>query len=123
MNNSEIIYFEFNMWEPGRFYPDEEPFRSWVELGENDSYPLLDNEEWVKENELCVAICLIDQSVNYCVSATKEWVEKTCPKLLTHYSQFLRHPNKQGNILGQWGTIFLPYVVDNIGTIQYVEGL
>lgn len=111
------------MWEPGRFYPNEEPFKSWVELGQDYAYPLLYNKEWVKENELCVAICLIDQSVNYCISATKEWVEKTCPKLLTHYSKFLRYPDEKGNVRGQWGTMFLSYTPNNIGTIQCVKGL
>lgn len=73
----EIIYFEINNWFSGRDYPDDKIFRKWIsdnQFGDN---------EWCKENKLCVKYGPIDMSMNYCVAAPKSWVEKNCPKLLT----------------------------------------
>ena len=57
--------------------------------------------------------------MNFCVTATKEWVENNCPKLLTEYKQFLRYPDKDGYVYGQNDDDeFLPYEENNIG-IKY----
>lgn len=73
----EIIYFEINNWFAGRDYPNDEIFYKWIE-----NYQFRD-DEWCKENKLCVMCGAIDMSINYCVAAPKSWVEKNCPKLLT----------------------------------------
>lgn len=31
MSKDQYVYFTFNNWEPGKYYPDAEPFREWVE--------------------------------------------------------------------------------------------
>ena len=75
--DEEIVYFEINNWFAGRDYPDDEIFCKWI----ND-YQFRD-DEWCKENKLCVMCGAIDMSMNYCVAAPKSWVEEHCPKLLT----------------------------------------
>ena len=83
----EIIYFEINNWFEGRNYP---PIESLAKL--INSWKFRD-DEWCKENKLCVMCGPIDMSMNYCVAAPKEWVLENCPELLTdeeyEYSTFL----------------------------------
>lgn len=108
----EIIYFELNNWTPGTDYPGEEPFLSWMG---NDLKLRFRNEDWVKENKLCVVESLVDMSTNFCITATREWVEENCPNLLTEHKQFLRYPDKWGDVYGRFGHEFLPYEECNIG--------
>lgn len=135
---SDIIYFEFNNWFSGRDYPIGEPFETWVNKNK------FSNEEWVKENKLCVRSGNIDMSVNWCITATREWVEKNCPVLLTndeysyiiilhdaqgdhdiphvgHYSDFLREPDEDGDVYGMFDWPFLEYSEENIGVHYYSE--
>jgi hypothetical protein len=113
----DIVYFELNNWSRGRDYPDDEPFITW--LG-NDLSISFSNDDWVKWNKLCVVESLVDMSTNFCVTATKEWVEKNCPKLLTDYKEFLREPDKYGDVVGQFGNDFLEYSEENFG-VTFVD--
>lgn len=135
----EIIYFEINNWFSGRDYPDDEIFHKWI----------CDNQfrdnEWCKENKLCVMCGAVDMSMNYCVAAPKSWVEKNCPKLLTDeeyeykiiksgwdketndvketeiiytkkYSDFLCHPDEDSYVYGHIsGWEFPEYKEENFG--------
>lgn len=76
----EIIYFELDNWFCGRDYPNAEPFIGWMC---KDYDFCFENDEWCKENKLCVEAGLIDMSTCFCITATKAWVETNCPKLLT----------------------------------------
>jgi len=137
---SDIVYFELNNWFAGRDYPNAEPFLSWMRDDLNQTFR---NEKWVKENKLCVVFTMIDMSCNYCITATKDWVLKNCPDLLSdkeydvtflignkggthekveHYSfkQFLRYPDEDGDVYSRFGMEFLPYEECNFG-ITYVE--
>lgn len=134
----EIVYFEINNWFAGRDYPDDEIFRKWI----ND-YQFRD-DEWCKENKLCVMCGAVDMSMNYCVAAPKSWVEEHCPKLLTdeeytyktitvhwddkenqvcdthkytkRYSDFLCHPDSDGDVYGHIsGWEFPEYKEENFG--------
>lgn len=108
----EIIYFELNNWFCGRDYPNSEPFIGW--MGRDLGIPF-DNEDWVKENKLVVVHSFVDMSQNYCVTATKEWVENNCPELLTKYKEFIRY-KKDGELpKGRFGSPFLEYKEENIG--------
>lgn len=114
----EVVYFELNNWCPGEHFPLEEPFISWM----TSLLPIFRNEEWVKENKLCVVASIIDMSQNFCITATKEWVEQNCPSLLTNpeNEKFLMHPDKYGDVEGKFGPYFLEYEEDNIG-IKWIE--
>ena len=76
-NNKDIVHFTLNNWMVGEDYPPGEPFATWM------SQYTLCNDAWCKEQKICVYYGNIDMSVNYAVTATREWVEKNCPKLLT----------------------------------------
>ena len=78
------------------------------------------NETRVKENRLCVVFSFIDISQNFCITATREWVEKNCPKLLTDYKKFLRQPDEDGDVQGKFDQWFLPYSEENIG-IKFID--
>ena len=112
-----VIYFELNNWFSGRDYPDDEPFISWMR---NDLRIPFRDETWVKENRLCVVFSFIDMSQNFCITATREWVEKNCPKLLMDYKKFLRQPDEDENVQGRFSQWFLPYSEENIG-IKYID--
>ena len=133
----EIVYFEINNWFRGRDYPNDEIFCEWIK----DSQ--FSDDEWCKENKLCVMCGAIDISTNYCVAAPKSWVEKNCPKLLTDeeyeyvtdtvtpvkddirliitthkkkYSDFLCYPNSDGEVFGHISDWQFPeYCEENFG--------
>lgn len=107
-----VVYFEFNDWTPGVYYPDTTPFTMWLE---DDSESFFRNEEWVNEQQLCVLVRVVDMSINYCITAPKRWVLENCPELLTKYTKFLRHPNEENRVFGRFGNEFLTYSADNIG--------
>lgn len=116
----EIIYFELNNWFSGRDYPAEEPFLSWLK---DDLNIRFNNEEWVEENKLCVVRDLVDMSTNFCITATKEWVNENCPNLLTTYTQYLREPDEDGDVYGRFGHEFLEYCEENFGITEVDLGL
>ena len=106
----EIYYIELNHWSTD-YYPDVEPFLTWMD----DDVLQLRKEDWVIENKIVVVESIVDMSLNYCITAPKEWIDKYCPELLTKYSKFLRKPNKDGEIFGQFGCPFLQYKEENFG--------
>lgn len=108
----DVIYFEVNNWFPGINYPNNKRFINWLS---NDFNIIFNNENWVKENKLCVVRTLIDMSTNFCITAKKQWVEDNCPELLTEYTQFLRQPNNDGEVYSEFGMTFLKYCDENIG--------
>lgn len=108
----DVIYFELNNWFAVRHYPDEEPFTSWMG---NDLNLKFEDEAWVRENRLCVVRSTIDMSTNFCITATKAWVLENCPNLLDRHTKFLRHPETDGHVYGQFGDEFLVYAEDNFG--------
>lgn len=131
----DVVYFELNNWFSGRDYPNAEPFLTWCK---NDLNLYFSNDEFVKQNRLCVVMQNIDMSVNWCITAPKSFVLENCPKLLSGettksslvtrssagtvrtdedvpYSRFLRFPDEYGEVYGRFGTEFLPYADENIG--------
>ena len=60
----DIIYFEVNNWFPGRDYPDCEPFLTWM----RDLGSPLQNDDWCKEQKICVVYEFIDMSQNFKVT-------------------------------------------------------
>ena len=111
-----IVYFELNNWASGRDYPDDEPFIAWMS---NDLNIKFKDEEWIKENKLCIVADLVDMSTNFCITTTKEWVEQNCPELLTKYREFLRGPDEDGCVYGRFGHKFLEYEEGNVGIKWY----
>lgn len=130
----EIIYFSVNNWFYGVHYPPTENFEKWLR---NDGNLAFTNDEWCKNNKLCVNYGIIDMSVNFTVSAPKSWVEKNCPELLpdksydynidviktkrnTH-SDFVYTPEKDNPFVDKFGQPFLEYKEDNLGSHYYDE--
>ena len=80
----DIVYFELNHWSPGDDYPDCEPYLTWMD---EDVFQFR-NKEWLEKNKIVVVETLVDMSCNYCITATKEWVEKNCNEILTTNTKF-----------------------------------
>lgn len=98
--NEEVIYFSVNNWFSGRDYPETENFIKW--LG-NDSEQYFADDAWCKENKLCVYYGVIDMSFNYTIAASRDWVEKNCPELLTddEYTYYtIIHKPKRKKLFG-----------------------
>ena len=109
----DIVYFELNNWFSGRDYPNAEPFLSWMKDDLNQKFR---DEEWIKENKLVVVESLVDMSMNFCITATKEWVEENCHELLSTYKNFVRKPEDDEDVpYGRFGCPFLEYKEENIG--------
>ena len=114
----DIVYFELNNWFSGRDYPNAEPFLSWMKDDLNQKFR---DEEWIKENKLVVVESLVDMSMNFCITATKEWVEENCYELLSTYENFVRKPEDGEDVpYGRFGCPFLEYKEENIG-YHYAE--
>ena len=62
-------------------------------------------------------------SQNFCITATKEWVEENCPTLLTTYNKYLRFTDEYGDVYGRFGHEFLEYNEDNFGITEVDLGL
>lgn len=141
MNSEEVIYFSVNNWFSGRDYPSTENFKKWLEDDLNQTFQ---NDEWAKENNLCIYYGCIDMSFNYTVAAPRSWVEKNCPELLTDdeftyrtciyskdgdkviehkkkYSDFVDKPDKNGNIRDRFGWPYLEYKSENFGVHYYSD--
>lgn len=123
--NNEYIYFQLNNWMPGDDYPDAEPFSTWLAFSDKDgcdySTLKLMDENWVRENKLCIATNLVDMSLTFRISATKEWVAANCPDLLTKYKEFVVVPDKDGIMKDRFGYVFHIYSEDNIGVVKEEE--
>ena len=74
----------------------------------------------IKENKLIVVESLVDMSTNFCITATKEWVYKNCPELLSTYKEFIRYSETDDIPYGRFGCPFLEYDENNIG-YHYAE--
>ena len=110
---NEIVYFELNNWCPGDDYPNAEPYHSW--LNPKDHYFIFRDTKYIKENKLIVVEFIIDQSINYCISAPKQWVKQNCPSLLTKYTEFLRYPDEDGCVYSKFGIPFRTWNEKDIG--------
>ena len=109
----DVVYFELSHWTPGLGYPNKEPFLRWMK---DD---LFQDEEWVKQNKLCVLRSMTDLTSDLCITASREWVEQNCPELLIKYHQFLRFPDSDGIVYGKFGDEFLEYTDWNIGITEF----
>ena len=100
----EIIYFSVNNWFCGRDYPPTENFKKWLGDDLNQTFK---NDEWAKENKLCIYYGYIDMSQNYTIAAPRSWVEKNCPELLTddeyEYAIITSQPKRNNGILVKLG--------------------
>ena len=127
----DIVYIELNNWFGGRDYPLN------CELAEMVKAGRFSDDQWCKENKLCVYRGFVDMSINWCITASMEWVEENCPELLgdecyeytvymhnaegdhelhytKQYSDFLRYESEYGNVSGKFGP-FLEYCEENFG--------
>ncbi len=122
--SEDIIYFELNNWDTD-FYPDCEPFKTWMDLSDKDDFSIRD-DNWVKEHKICVKWFLFDMSVNFLITAPRSFVEKECPALLEEkYKEFLRFPAEGQEVPKSemlYDIPFLPYTEENIGKCVYVDG-
>ena len=93
----DVIYFSVNNCMCDEYYPPTENFKKWLGNDLNQSFR---NNAWCKENKLCVYYGTIDMSTNYTVSASRDWVEKNCPELLTNdeYTYTTRTGKYQYNV-------------------------
>lgn len=125
---SDVYYIELNNWFSGRDYPINGKLKEFVE---NHNFS---NDEWCKENKLCVLCGNVDMSINWCITAPAKWVEDNCPELLgdedytykvyvyrrgekkvnKKYCEFLRH-EKDGTASSRFGVSFLEYREENFG--------
>lgn len=119
VNVKDVVYFELNNWMAGKDYPNCDPYKSW--MNDFNLYDFLGNDEWCKKNKLCVRYYDIDMSVNFLVSAPKDWVERYCESLLEQDRSFVRKPDKTKVVRGRNGKEFLKYNVENYGSHKIEE--
>lgn len=128
MDENELVYFELNDWIPTTDYPNEEPFISMcciqydrASKKENKfiHIPYLRNNLWLKQNKIVCTVETIDMSEDFYVVATKDWVNRNCPNLLTKYRKFLRDPI---NGIDKEYYHFRKYKEENFNCMYYDSG-
>lgn len=72
----DVIYFELNNWFLGRDYPKDGILKDLVESHQ------FSDDVWCRENKLCVLRGNVDMSINWCITAPREWAEKTVQNFL-----------------------------------------
>lgn len=117
MRKGTVVYFQCNNWNP---YP-EEAGRFIYDYLEGTLYtnyeqcnPVNKTEQeclnWIKSNDLCINCDIYDQSVQYWVTTTKEWIKENFPELLEYASE-----EPQDDIYEGDKKYFLKYIEENIG--------
>ena len=104
-----------------------EPVSSWMS-NETDGSPLRD-ENWIKENKICVKWFPIDMSFDFMITAPKSFVEKVCPCFLEEkYKEFISYHEDYSDLEDTPDSryvgseeYFLPYTEENIGILQQGE--
>ena len=83
---------------------------------------IFQDNDWCVENQLCIVETIIDMSNNFCITASKQWVEDNCPELLTKYTQFLRYPDPRydNEVYGQFDCTFKEWTEENFG-YEFIE--
>lgn len=110
MNNDDIVYFWLNDWD----YPEADPYLGWMI---DEDKPVFLNEDWVKENKLCVIVVPFIMDMYFFVTAKREWVEENCPSILDEYDAYLGTPNEDGEVQTPFYDNYLTYSEDNIGIV------
>lgn len=105
----DVVYFAMINWEPGVHHPDAEPFKSWM------LHNKFMDEDWVKENKLCIICEFVDMAISFRVAASGKWVLENCPDLLTFHDRFLVKPDEDGSVVGLFGEDFPEYKESNFG--------
>lgn len=117
MRTGTVVYFQCNDWEPypneaerfiynyleGSIYANEEGF--------NAVNKTIDDElKWIEANSLCINCDSYDQSVQYWVTTTREWLEENFPELVEYASEEPQDYMYKGD-----KKYFLKYIKENIG--------
>lgn len=109
----------------------KQPIRLVYPTGESNIANIWNFENWKdcvvenvysKNGELVIVESFVDMSINFCVSAKREWVEQNCPELLTKYKEFIRVEDEDEEVpYGNFGCPFLEWSENNIGIHQAIE--
>jgi len=105
-NNDDIVYFYICDWYD---YTGADPLEQWVIDNK------FGNEDWVKENKLCVILVPYVMEIYYFVTAKREWVKKNCPCILDKKYHMTRTPDENGKVLDPTCDEYLTYSEENIG--------
>ena len=115
----DVIYFSVNNWFAGRDYPNTPTFREWMK---DDLNLKLRDDNWAKENKLCIYYGVIDMSQNFTVSAPKEWVEKNCPEIIGSKFEYVPSCLIDGILMPESDRYDMPfkeYNEENFGSTYY----
>lgn len=127
MKKETIVYFQCNDWVPspeaaskfiyayleGSLYYKEQPFDFEVVTKTTD-----EEHDWIKKNRLCINVDVYDQSLQYWVTTTKEWVEENFPELLPYVSEEPKDDMFKGD-----KKYYLKYTEENIGVFNITNWL
>lgn len=103
----EIIYFELGSLQPLLDYPDEDPFLSWMGYYDPTMLPIMLDSPWCKQHKICVKSSIENGAFRFKITATKDWVNRMCPRLLQFYTDFVVENPEPGE--------FLEYTEENFG--------
>lgn len=117
--NKEIVYFHMATKGAGEnSYPPIEPFIT-IMNNENDISSVFD-DEWAKENEVCITMECFNTFIKFYITATKDWVEKNYPTLLTEHKEYLKYPDDENNTYTTKKNKYLKYEPENFGVFVYM---
>lgn len=91
-STNDVIYIGIDNWFYGRDYPAIKKLADWVNKNQ------FNNDEWCKEQKICVVSGVVDMSTAWLITAPRSWVESNLPELLTDdsYEYQLKSVSKDG---------------------------
>lgn len=107
-----VVYLQINDWNP---YPKESKrlindyLEGLINI-EDESIGAQPLYDWIKENKLCINQDVYDQSLQYWITTTKEWLEENFPELLLFANEEPKDDCFKGD--RKW---FLRYCDENVG--------
>lgn len=123
---TDLVCFEVNDWHDYPKYFDEWYNYKLHRHGGCKWFP--DLNKMAKENKLCIQVVVIDMAISMMFTAPRDWVEKTCPELLTDPKWTEECVYGQGSdivpheIKGQPSfEYFLDWTEDNFGAKELVS--
>jgi len=105
---NDIVYFWLNDWD----HPNDSLYIGWMIRKDK---PIFLDEEWVKENKLCVIVDQLYMDMYVFITATREWVENNCPSILNKYNRYLSIPDGKGKAFTPLYGEYKTYSKENIG--------
>lgn len=122
VNNEEIVYFSINDWSVD-YHPNDKQFMEWAGYNDFMLFRNLRNDEWCKQEKICVIANVLEYSLCFNIAAPKQYVMEHCPSIIG--SKFVDEPKDGEDYPSEsaWGLQYNEYCEENFGFEMIMDDL